>query len=102
MSENAISNVKRGANVVIKPISVLTSHSTPANNAFKPKEDDHERQDVDNNGERTQGFASSVVPTLEEKTISQQQTSQRHDGVKPPANAISKGESPDGKGVLEE
>jgi phospholipase D1/2 len=77
MSENTISHVKKGANVVIKPFSVLTSGSLPANNTFKPKKGDHERQDFDNNGERTQGFASSVVPTLEEKTISEQQPVQK-------------------------
>ncbi len=94
LSENAISNVKRGANVIIKPLSLLKEQKNTALNSVRKKQDDDpERQDFDRDGEVTAGFASSVIPTLEEETILERRPSQKHVNGRPLFDAIDEGEA---------
>jgi phospholipase D1/2 len=104
LSENAISNVKKGANVIIKPLSLLKEQKSTALNSVRKKQgDDPERQDFDRDGEVTAGFASSIIPTLEEQTIFERRPSQKHVNGKPLFDAIDEGEAdqPDGQAVEE-
>ena len=87
MSENAISNVKKAANVVIKPAAILSQHNTVATSGA-PKGDPSERQDFDRDGELTAGFASSVMPTLEERTIFERRPSAGHANGQPLFDAL--------------
>jgi phospholipase D1/2 len=99
MSENMVSNVKKAANVVIKPAAILSQHNTVATSGA-PKGDPSERQDYDvDSGKLTAGFASSVMPTLEERTIFQRRPSANHTDGKPLFDALDEsgeqGESDD-------
>ncbi|ODN95881.1 phospholipase D [Cryptococcus wingfieldii CBS 7118] len=81
MSENAISNVKRAADKVLHPIAVAKSGETVALNdgGANPSE----REDFNPHGKIDKGFASSMVPTLEEKTIYERRPDQSHANGKP-------------------
>ncbi|KAJ9102280.1 hypothetical protein QFC19_004828 [Naganishia cerealis] len=81
LSENAISNIKKSANVVIKPASIVKQKNTIIGAGATG--DISERQDYDRKGIIAQGFASSIVPTLEEKTIFERRPSARHANGKP-------------------
>lgn len=80
MSENAISNVKKTADKIVHPVAVIASGETAAHhqpNVGSPSE----QEDYQPEGETSKGFASSVVPTLEEKTIfERQQSTQQANG----------------------
>ena len=75
MSENAISNVKMVADKVIHPASIMAKSASLAQHAG---DNDAEREDFDRAGTRGAGFASSMVPTLEEKTISERNPAATH------------------------
>ncbi|ORY27900.1 putative phospholipase D [Naematelia encephala] len=97
LSENALDNVHKAGNIVIKPIDLITN----ADMAFNPKSGDDgdvaERQDY-HDGETSSGFASSVVPTLEEKTIFERRPSTTHANGKPLFDLIEEGATgPDGE-----
>lgn len=51
-----------------------------------------ERQDFDRDGAIARGFAGSIVPTLEEKTIFERRPSARHANGKPLFDALDEGE----------
>jgi len=82
MSENAISNVKMAADKVIHPLAVITGGEVLAAKAGRTGDAD-EREDFDREGIRQAGFASSLVPTLEEKTIFERRPSATHNNGKP-------------------
>ncbi len=67
----------------------------------RAKQEDPEREDYSDDGEAERGFASSVVPTLEERTIAERRPSQRHTNGKPLFDAIDEGEV-QGEGDIEE
>lgn len=72
MSENAISRVKKTADKVVHPVAVIASGQTAAHHrsdAGSPPE----REDYQPEGGTSKGSASSMVPTLEEKTIFERQ-----------------------------
>ena len=87
MSENAISNVKKVANVIIKPAAIVSQHNSVATSGA-PTGDKSERQDYDRDGKLTAGFASSVMPTLEEKTIFERRPSASHANGQPLFDAL--------------
>lgn len=89
LSENAINNVKKAANVVVKPASIIKDRTTIATSGAGDVE---ERQDFDRDGAIARGFAGSVVPTLEEKTIFERRPSARHANGKPLFDALDDGE----------
>ncbi|KAK8858386.1 hypothetical protein IAR55_002613 [Kwoniella newhampshirensis] len=82
MSENAISNVKMAADKVIYPVTRIAGGATIAHKAVE-NGDASEREDFDLEGRQAAGFASSMVPTLEEKTIYERRPDQEHANGKP-------------------
>ena len=90
MSENAISNVRRVADSVVHPVMVLSKGETLAHHGGQ--EGDEEREDFDQEGRQAAGFASSMVPTLEEKTIMERRPSATHANGKPLFDLIEEGE----------
>ncbi|AAW43231.2 conserved hypothetical protein [Cryptococcus deneoformans JEC21] len=82
ISENAISSIKKTADKVIHPVAVVASGQTAAHDQFDVG-DPSERKDYQPEGKTSTGFASSMVPTLEEKTISQRRPSAQHANGKP-------------------
>lgn len=80
MSENAISSVKKTADKIVHPVAVIASGQTAAHHQ-RNVGDPSEQEDYQPEGETSKGFASSVVPTLEEKTIfERQQSAQQANG----------------------
>lgn len=80
MSENAISSVKKTADKIVHPVAVIASGQTAAHHQ-RNVGDSSEQEDYQPEGETSKGFASSVVPTLEEKTIfERQQSAQQANG----------------------
>jgi len=90
MSENAISHVRKAADTVIHPIAVIAKGETLAHNAGGGS--DEEREDFDREGRQAAGFASSVVPTLEEKTIIERRPSNAHANGNPLSDVVEEGE----------
>lgn len=90
LSENAISNVKRAANVVVKPAAIVKEHNTILGSG---KTDDYSERQDSAGGKRVSGFASSVVPTLEEKTIYERRPTATHANGRPLFDAIDEGEA---------
>lgn len=82
ISENAISSIKKTADKVIHPVAVVASGQTAAHDQFDVG-DPSERKDYQPEGKTSTGFASSMVPTFEEKTISQRRPSAQHANGKP-------------------
>lgn len=82
MGGNVVNDFKRAADVVIKPIALVKAHDNIIASSG-PDGDDSERQDIDRHGQITAGFASSVVPTLEEKTLLERRPSAKHSNGKP-------------------
>nr|AEG78581.1 SPO14 [Cryptococcus gattii] len=72
MSENAISRVKKTADKVVHPAAVIASGQTAAHHQSDAGSLP-ERQDYQPEGGTSKIFASSIVPTLEEKTIFERQ-----------------------------
>jgi phospholipase D1/2 len=60
--------------------------------------DESEREDYDAEGRQTAGFASSIVPTLEEKTIFERRPSGKHANGKPLFDVIEEGGEGTGSG----
>lgn len=89
LSENAITNIKKAANVVVKPASAVKAKAGAGSAG-----DSSERQDFGRDGQVAEGFASSIVPTLEEKTIYERRPSARHTNGKPLFDALDEGEEP--------
>ncbi|WWC88903.1 uncharacterized protein L201_003818 [Kwoniella dendrophila CBS 6074] len=101
MSENALSNVRKAADKVIHPISAAVGGQTVAHHMMDGGDGDpSERADYDptREGEQTVGFASSMVPTLEEKTIYERRPSGTHANGKPLFDLLE--ESEGGHGTL--
>ncbi|ORX40300.1 hypothetical protein BD324DRAFT_641172 [Kockovaella imperatae] len=92
MSENAVDNVGRAADKIIHPIAVVKDHAfvDPRNDTPGEKS---ERQDFSHGGGKTKGFASSIVPTLEEKTIFDRRPSATHANGKPLFDLIEESEN---------
>jgi len=90
MSENAISDVQRVADTIIHPFAVIAKGETLAHHGGG--EADDEREDFDQKGRQAKGFASSMVPTLEEKTILGRRPSATHANGKPVFDVIEEGE----------
>ena len=85
-------NVGKVADKVIHPIAIIKHGEFAA----KPESFDgeaSERQDFDNEGNRTEGFASSIVPTLEEKTIFERRPDAAHANGQPLFDLIEEGET---------
>nr|XP_018262600.1 phospholipase D [Kwoniella dejecticola CBS 10117]OBR84758.1 phospholipase D [Kwoniella dejecticola CBS 10117] len=93
MSENAISNVRKAADKVIHPISTVVGGDTVAHHMMD-NGDPEERADFDptQEGAQTAGFASSMVPTLEEKTIYERRPSVTHANGKPLFDVLEESE----------
>jgi phospholipase D1/2 len=85
-------NISRVADKVIHPVAVI-KHGEFAANPESFDGDASERQDFDEDGNRTEGFASSIVPTLEEKTIFERRPSASHANGQPLFDLIEEGET---------
>ena len=92
MSNNMRDNILRTADKVIHPVQLI-KHGEFAANPENFDGDESERQDFTNDGERTEGFASSIVPTLEEKTIFERRPHASHANGKPLFDLIEEGEA---------
>jgi phospholipase D1/2 len=92
MSENMQDNIGRVADKIIHPIAVL-KHGEFAIKEDKPAEYDEARRDYDKSGNRSEGFASSIVPTLEERTIYERRPSAAHANGQPLFSLIEEKES---------
>lgn len=92
MSENMVDNVHRAADTVIHPIAVLTSGEFAAG-PENPKGEAEEREDYDMDGNKREGFADSVVPTLEERTIFERRPSATHANGEPLFDLLEEGET---------
>ena len=86
-----MNNIGRTADKVIHPVA-LVAHGEFAARPDKPKGEANEREDFDLDGNRTDGFASSVVSTLEEKTIYERRPSASHANGQPLFDLIEEGE----------
>ena len=82
MSENAVDNVHKVADVVIHPIA-LAKEGHLAQVGRDTPGGSEEREDLTAEDGRTKGFASSIVPTLEEKTIFERRPNATHASGKP-------------------
>ena len=101
MSENMVDNVHRAADKVIHPVAVVVQGQFAAESG-----EDHEEEkgDYDKSGRQTEGFASSIVPTLEEKTIYERRPSATHANGQPLFDLIEEqeqGESAEDHGPSE-
>ncbi|WVR06183.1 hypothetical protein IAU60_003213 [Kwoniella sp. DSM 27419] len=95
MSENAISNVKKGADKLIHPVARVLGNDTIAHHVIDDG-DPSEREDIAPGDGKTAGFASSIVPTLEEKTIFERRPSASHANGKPLFDLIEENEAGQG------
>nr|AAN75609.2 SPO14 [Cryptococcus neoformans var. neoformans] len=77
MSENAISNIKKTADKIVHPVTVVASGQTAVHHQFDV-DSQSEREDYQPEGGTSKGFASSMVPTLEEKTIFEHRPNAQH------------------------
>jgi len=77
-----MSEVGKLANVVVQPIKVMAGGQIVGRSGGS-NGDPSEREDVDIDGLSTKGFASSVVPTLEEKTIFERRPHSKHTNGQP-------------------
>lgn len=91
MSENAISNVRKAADKVVHPVAVLVQGNTIAHHTADDG-DPAEREDYGPGGRIERGFAGSLVPTLEEKTIFERRPDAQHANGKPLFDLIEEGE----------
>lgn len=87
-----IDNVHRIADKVIHPVALVKSGEFAAS-PERFNGDPEEREDFDLDGNRTSGFASSIVPTLEEKTIYERRPSASHANGAPLFDLIEEGET---------
>lgn len=82
MSENAVDHLSKAASTVVRPIRAVAGGDTVAHHVAE--ESAGERSDYTGEQLReTTGFASSIVPTLEEKTIFERRPSASHANGKP-------------------
>ncbi|EIW66666.1 hypothetical protein TREMEDRAFT_34686 [Tremella mesenterica DSM 1558] len=88
VSERVAAEVRQGANKIIHPLSAAVKGQTARSSAGAAEE----REDTDENGLH-EGFASSVVPTLEEKTIMERRPSARHANGTPLFDLIEEGQA---------
>jgi phospholipase D1/2 len=95
LSENAKGKMAKAADTVIYPFQLATGHSTIATSKSE-KLDPSEREDFDSDGNVRQGFADSLVPTLEEKTIFERRPSGQHPNGQPLFDLVEEGEQPQG------
>lgn len=89
VGENVISDVKKVTDVVVKPVAIVKEKNTILGSSNSGEAE--ERQDQVN-GQKVTGFASSVVPTLEEKTILERRPSQKHTNGTPLFDALDQGQ----------
>lgn len=92
MSENLANRTSAISSNITRPIANLLSGDTVAHHMGPGQVDDAEREDFDE-GERTAGFAGSIVPTLEERTIFERRPSATHTNGKPLFDIIDEEES---------
>lgn len=95
VSENAKNKLGKAADKVIYPIKLATGNSTIATSRTG-KTDPSEREDYDEEGNTREGFADSLVPTLEEKTIFERRPSGQHPNGKALFDLVEEGEQPAG------
>jgi len=95
ISENAKGKAAKVADKVIYPFQLATGHNTIATSR-SDKADPSEREDFDEEGNVRQGFADSLVPTLEEKTIFERRPSGQHPNGKALFDLVEEGEQPAG------
>lgn len=84
-------NISKAADKVIYPFQVATGHNTIATSR-SDKTDPAERQDFDLEGNAQTGFADSLVPTLEEKTIFERRPSAAHRNGQPLFDLVEEGD----------
>lgn len=87
--------MSKAADKVIYPFQVATGHNTIATSK-SDKTDPEERQDFDLEGNAQQGFADSLIPTMEEKTIYERRPSASHRNGQPLFDLVEEGESNSG------
>jgi phospholipase D1/2 len=95
MSENAVSNIKKGTDVIIKPVALVAGSKSTVGGSKVTNGDDHEREDFDREGKLAAGFAGSMVPTIEEKIIFERRPSASHREGKPLFDLMESGEVDD-------
>ena len=95
VSENAKGKAAKAADKVIYPFKLATGHNTIATSR-SDKADPSEREDYDEEGNTREGFADSLVPTLEEKTIFERRPSGQHPNGKALFDLVEEGETPAG------
>lgn len=97
MSENMVSRGTKVSSTITRPFANLISGDTIAHHPTGTGKygDDSEREDYEG-GEVTTGFAGSMVPTLEEKTIFERRPDQKHANGKPLFDMIDEEESGSG------
>jgi phospholipase D1/2 len=95
VSENAKGKIAKAADAVIYPVKLATGHNTIATSRSN-KTDPSEREDFDEEGNVRQGFADSLVPTLEEKTIFERRPSGQHPNGQALFDLVEEGEQPAG------
>lgn len=84
--------MSKAADKVIYPFQVATGHNTIATSR-SDKTDPGERQDFDTDGNAQQGFADSLIPTMEEKTIYERRPSASHRNGQPLFDLVEEGET---------
>ena len=87
--------MSKAADKIIYPFQVATGHNTIATSK-SDKTDPEERQDYDTDGNAQQGFADSLIPTMEEKTIYERRPSASHRNGQPLFDLVEEGESTSG------
>jgi phospholipase D1/2 len=95
VSENAKGKVAKAADKIIYPFQLAKGHNTIATSRSE-KTDPSEREDFDEFGNTRQGFADSLVPTLEEKTIFERRPSGQHPNGQPLFDVVEEGEQVQG------
>lgn len=92
LSENAKGKMAKAADKVVYPFQIATGHNTIATSR-SDKTDPAERQDFDSEGNAQRGFADSLVPTLEEKTIFERRPSASHRNGQPLFDLVEEGDN---------
>jgi phospholipase D1/2 len=82
-----------------RPIATLKGGTVAMNKDSNG--DASEREDFDREGRQAAGFASSIVPTLEEKTIFERRPDATHANGKPLFDVIEEGDGENGSGPKE-
>lgn len=97
MGENAVHNIIEIKDKIKRPVQAVEGqvHDLKENNITPA------RMDVNAQGEKREGFASSVVPTLEERTIYERRPDAKHANGTPLFGMVKNDEGPDEATVSE-